>query len=63
MSYPSDNFPTPYDLYDGAESGTQADICEGCGQPIYVGEDYYDINGEPYCEDCVHDMRKVAERD
>lgn len=63
MSYPSDNFPTPYDLYDGDDARRVAHICEGCTADIMEGDDYYDLHGEPYCENCVHDMRKVAEHD
>lgn len=35
-------------------------ICSGCGKTIYEGEDYYDILGEQFCEDCVSDARKEA---
>lgn len=37
--------------------------CEICGEPIYDGEDYYEIDGQRYCEDCVYDARKTAEVD
>lgn len=63
MSYdPLSLFPTPYDTYspdDAAE--IQADICESCGQPIYVGEEYYDISGCAYCETCINNARREAD--
>ena len=35
--------------------------CEGCEAPIYDGMEYYDVNGVPYCMDCV--IRTVASYD
>ena len=35
--------------------------CEGCGSEIYVGEDYYRVDGKPYCEGCV--SSEIAEPD
>ena len=35
-------------------------ICSGCGQSIYDGDDYWDVLGEQYCEDCIARMRKEA---
>jgi hypothetical protein len=29
--------------------------CEHCGEPIYAGEDYYEIYGEIIHEDCLRD--------
>ena len=37
--------------------------CRICDSPIYAGEDYYEIDDTIYCEDCVHDSRKSADRD
>lgn len=37
------------------------DKCMGCGRDILDGEDYYDIDGEPWCEDCIFEARKTAE--
>lgn len=36
-------------------------ICSGCGKPIYEGDDYYDILGEQFCEECVIRSCRVAE--
>ena len=38
-------------------------ICSGCGDPIREGEDYWDIMGEQWCEECIDDLRRVAEYD
>ena len=35
-------------------------ICSGCGEPIFEGDDYWDILGEQWCEHCVDDRRSVA---
>lgn len=37
--------------------------CCICGKGIYEGMDYYEVDDEAYCEDCMVDsFRKVAER-
>ncbi len=36
-------------------------ICSGCGDPIYDGDDYYEIMGEQFCQNCIDDARRVAE--
>ena len=33
--------------------------CVCCGSDIYAGEDYYDIEGDAYCKECV--TSKTAE--
>lgn len=35
--------------------------CVGCGIDIMDGDDYYDIDGDYYCEDCIYERRKTAE--
>ena len=30
--------------------------CDECGEPIYDGEKYYELNGEAICGDCVDNM-------
>ena len=35
--------------------------CYGCGVDILDGDDYYDIDGDYYCEDCIDERRKTAE--
>jgi hypothetical protein len=36
-------------------------ICSECGEAIVDGDDYYEIGGDPYCDDCV--FHKTAEVD
>lgn len=38
-------------------------VCSGCGDDIYVGQDYWDILGEQFCEHCIDRARGVAEYD
>lgn len=38
-------------------------VCSGCDQEIYEGEDYFDILGEQFCENCVRNARRTAEYD
>lgn len=35
-------------------------ICSGCGQTILDGEDYWDVLGEQFCEDCIHEAKREA---
>ena len=30
-------------------------VCEECSDPIYDGEDYYEIDGDMLHEDCLYD--------
>jgi hypothetical protein len=32
-----------------------------CGEKIFDGDTYYDIEGEIWCEDCIDESRKTAE--
>jgi hypothetical protein len=32
-----------------------------CGEKIFDGDTYYDIEGEYWCEDCIDESRKTAE--
>lgn len=36
-------------------------VCDQCGDPIYEGDDFYELNDEKWCEECVRDSRKTAE--
>lgn len=36
------------------------DYCDCCGNPIYEGDDYFDLCGAVYCEPCVSSSRRVA---
>lgn len=35
-------------------------ICSGCGDPIYDGDDYWDVMGEQWCEKCIDDAKGTA---
>lgn len=37
--------------------------CLKCGDPIFDSEEYYDIDGEPWCESCIKSSRKTVERE
>lgn len=38
--------------------------CKECGEPIFEGDDYYEIYSEEYiCEECISKFRKEARRD
>lgn len=32
------------------------DYCDMCGGEIYKGEEFYDIENQCICEDCLHDF-------
>ena len=36
-------------------------VCSGCSRDIYEGDDYYEIMGEQFCENCIEEAKKVAE--
>ena len=36
-------------------------FCECCGVEIHEGEDYFDVMGDAFCEDCV--TKRTAEYD
>lgn len=35
-------------------------VCFGCGDDILDGDDYWDIMGEQFCENCIDDSKGVA---
>lgn len=35
-------------------------VCSGCGTDIMDGEDYWEIMGEQYCENCIDKARQTA---
>lgn len=35
--------------------------CLKCGEWIVEGDDFYDVDGEPWCEDCMRKCRRIAE--
>lgn len=36
-------------------------LCRECGEPIYDGDEYYEIDGRNYCEACVLNGYRTAE--
>ena len=34
------------------------DCCDECGNPIYDGDSYYEIDGRFICDDCMQDKYK-----
>ena len=34
--------------------------CIHCGDKIYEGEDYYNVDGEEWCETCIKEARTCA---
>jgi len=36
-----------------------ADKCKCCDADIYVGEQYYDVEGVIICEACINEYRKT----
>lgn len=57
-------------MYDNIEHGWIANNkerepekfcdCDWCFEPIYIGEDYYDLMGDRVCEECVKASRQTA---
>lgn len=45
------NAPEPSIVYE----------CSCCGEPIYEGDTYYDVDSNVWCEECILDTRKEAE--
>ena len=37
--------------------------CINCGEDICDGDCFYDMDGEPWCEDCIHNRLKTAEQE
>ena len=37
--------------------------CIHCREPIREGDDFYDVEGEPWCEHCMRECLKTAEVD
>ena len=35
-------------------------VCSGCGGTIVDGQDYWEILGEQFCEDCIDKARQIA---
>lgn len=50
-------------LCPNAKQPKPAFACVECGKDIYPGDNYYDLFGEPFCEECNGKLRKTAEGD
>lgn len=37
--------------------------CDMCGAEIYAGDEYFEIAGGVYCEECIEGCKKEAEVD
>lgn len=35
-------------------------VCSGCGEMIRDGDDYWDVMGEQWCEECIDEAKGVA---
>lgn len=35
--------------------------CAWCGEAIYIGEDYYDLEGESVCSECIETAKRKAD--
>ena len=46
---------------DGCGEDVVACTCDNCGETIYVGEKYYDIEDTVICEDCIDNFAKIGE--
>ena len=49
-----------YDYRDTEDERTVIDKCNECGCSIYVGQEYYEINGKIVCCDCIDFFKKTA---
>jgi hypothetical protein len=44
-----------------AEEPAPVAECAWCKEPIYEGDEYYDINGDTICTECIDECKKTAE--
>lgn len=35
-------------------------LCSGCGGEIWEGDDYWDVMGEQFCEECIREAKREA---
>lgn len=48
--------------YERKEPKT-VDTCSDCGCYIYFGEEYYDVGGKIFCEECMDSYKRVGGED
>lgn len=51
------------ELWESELDTTEYESCSECGQAIYNGEGYYDIDGTRLCEDCMNNYRRIMDYD
>ncbi len=44
----------------GADDAPIVTRCVKCRRAIREGDDYFDVEGDPFCEECMRSFRKVA---
>ena len=42
------------------QSGEPVGYCDHCGDPIYAGDDIYDVDGIMICDDCIWHYKRRA---
>ena len=52
-----------YEYRQQMNNAKQIEICGCCGWGIYVGDDYWPIDGKIYCKECIDKLRKVGEEE
>lgn len=54
------NIEAPWIGKDKDEKLVEYTTCDWCGESIYVGDHYYDIDDTIICEDCIKNCRRTA---
>ena len=56
----NDNLENGWLVTDKEREPQVYDTCECCGEPIYEGDEYFDICGDKWCEDCIRSCKREA---
>lgn len=51
------------ELWEQELDTTEYDCCDECGDAIYDGEGYYDIDGRKICETCMDGYHRIMDYD
>ena len=51
------------ELWEKEFENTKYECCSECGNPIYNGQSYYEINDMKLCEDCMNNYRRIMDYD
>lgn len=54
---------TMYDYRPEIKALKIIDICSECGDNIYYGKEYYEINGKIICTECMDYFKKTGGED